>query len=62
MNKLSFREHTQNMKNIAFLDAKWLPKSGTLWQDWLLLFTLMLNLYHHVQLACNLKTKNKLPF
>ena len=62
MNKLSFREHTKKMKHIPFLDAKWLPKSGTLWHDRLLLFTLMLNLYHHVQLACNLKTKTKLPF
>ena len=55
MNKLSIKEHTKMMKNIAFLDAKWLPKSGTLQHDWLILFVLVLNLHCHLQLGCNLK-------
>ena len=56
MNKMSIKEHTKKMKNITFLDAKWLPKSGTHWHDQLTLFVLMLNLHHCLQLACNFKT------
>ena len=56
MNKLCIKEHTKRMKNIALLDAKWLPKSGTLRHDWLISFVPMLNLHHCVLLACNPKT------
>ena len=51
MNKLSIKEHTKKMKNIAFLDAKWLLKSGTFWYDRLISFVPMLNLHHRFQLV-----------
>ena len=57
------RTHTKDEKIMGFLDAKWLPKSGTLQHDQLISLVPMLNMHHHIQFACNLKTvKNKLPF
>ena len=56
VNKLSMKEHTKKMKNIAFFNAKWPPKGGTLQYDRLISFVPMFNLHRCVQLACNLKT------
>ena len=55
MNKLSIKEHTKMMKNITFLDAKWLLKNGTLQHDWLILFVPVLNLHCRLQCVCNPK-------